>query len=317
MTAVGPVSAAVHRLARAGGERVLDLGPGRRDAAVRLATGDGRTVTCAGVDADELADAKARGVPHVVEVDADDPGWVDGVSPGPYDVVILGDLLSLVREPAALLRALAADHVLLAAGGDVVVSLPNISHRTVIADLVQGEFRYREAGIPDPRHVRFFTRSSFRRLAEDAGHTVVDVDRVTMPDDPCTGPPLPEVIDALHMTGPDSRTSYFVMRLRRTADVDGADPPDVADELERRLRQARDEVHRLEHEARLLREEHSANELQSQRRLEELQTAMRDMEETVGWRVATRYYRAMERLAPRGSSRRAWYARTVRRLTGR
>jgi hypothetical protein len=54
----------------------------------------------------------------------------------------------------------------------VVASIPNIAHGSVRLALLGGEFRYRDAGLLDRTHLRFFTRESVHDLFEESGYTI-------------------------------------------------------------------------------------------------------------------------------------------------
>ena len=92
---------------------------------------------------------------------------------GPYDVIIFGDVLEHLVDPWTLLRSLTAH---LAPGGRVIASIPNLRYYKVVRDLVlRGRFTYRESGVLDATHLRFFTRHEMLKLFERAGLEVVDV----------------------------------------------------------------------------------------------------------------------------------------------
>lgn len=88
---------------------------------------------------------------------------------GPFDVVILADVLEHMPEPLRLLQDVRER---LAPGGAVLVSLPNAVHWSVRAQIASGRFDYANKGILDRGHLRFFTRASAERLFEDAGFEV-------------------------------------------------------------------------------------------------------------------------------------------------
>ena len=90
-------------------------------------------------------------------------------SQGPFDAVIFGDVLEHMRDPWT---ALAAASELLAPGGRIVASIPNIAHWSARLALLRGRFTYAESGLFDATHLRFFTRRSARELAERAGYRV-------------------------------------------------------------------------------------------------------------------------------------------------
>lgn len=87
----------------------------------------------------------------------------------PFDVIILADVLEHVPEPERLLEAVRG---LLAPRGRVIVSLPNVAHWFVRAQLMAGRFEYSDKGILDRGHLRFFTKASAMRLFDRAGFSV-------------------------------------------------------------------------------------------------------------------------------------------------
>lgn len=92
---------------------------------------------------------------------------------GPYDCIVFGDVLEHLIDPWTLLRALTAH---LAPEGRVIASIPNLRYYKVVRDLVmRGRFTYRESGVLDATHLRFFTRHEMLKLFERAGLEVVDV----------------------------------------------------------------------------------------------------------------------------------------------
>jgi 2-polyprenyl-3-methyl-5-hydroxy-6-metoxy-1,4-benzoquinol methylase len=98
------------------------------------------------------------------------------------DCVVFADVLEHLPDPWAVLRRYRA---MLGPGGRVVVSVPNVAHRSVVEGLLRGRFDYVDAGILDRTHLRFFTRASAIDLLESTGFKVEQVrrnlDRVTQP----------------------------------------------------------------------------------------------------------------------------------------
>jgi 2-polyprenyl-3-methyl-5-hydroxy-6-metoxy-1,4-benzoquinol methylase len=87
-----------------------------------------------------------------------------------FDCVVFNDVLEHNVDPWAVLRSTAA---LLAPGGVVVASIPNVRNISVVLDLVvRGNWTYRDIGILDRTHLRFFTSRSIRALFADSGFTV-------------------------------------------------------------------------------------------------------------------------------------------------
>lgn len=129
-----------------------------------------------GVEPVPTAAALAReGLDDVHVGGADDPlpeGW-----PRP-DCVVFADVLEHLVDPWATLRRV---RTLLAPGGALVVSIPNVLHHSVVADLARGRFDYQDAGVLDRTHLRFFTAATARELVEHAGFRVERMERVIEP----------------------------------------------------------------------------------------------------------------------------------------
>lgn len=88
-----------------------------------------------------------------------------------YDYVIFADVLEhLVHAQDVLDRC----KTVLKENGKVLVSVPNVSHNSVIIDLMNDKFHYNPTGIMDNTHVRFFTRQSFADMAQQIGLTIVE-----------------------------------------------------------------------------------------------------------------------------------------------
>lgn len=105
--------------------------------------------------------------------DLNDPAVLAAID-GPFDVVLAGDVLEHLLDPLAVLRASAAK---LAAGGRVVLSIPNVGHADLRLALLQGQFEYRETGLLDATHIKFFTYDSLMALLADAHLMPIKMER--------------------------------------------------------------------------------------------------------------------------------------------
>jgi 2-polyprenyl-3-methyl-5-hydroxy-6-metoxy-1,4-benzoquinol methylase len=97
-----------------------------------------------------------------------------------YDVIVAGDILEHVVDPATLLKDL-RDH--LSPGGQVLVSVPNFGHWYPRGKVALGRFDYDQRGPLDHTHVRFFTRRTFERLVNECGLHIAERDVVGSPVD--------------------------------------------------------------------------------------------------------------------------------------
>lgn len=141
-------------------KRILDLGCSTGRLGERL-RGLGHTVV--GVDAMSLEGVSER-LDGFVAADLNH-GLPEEVGRG-YDVVLAADILEHLVDPEALLVEIAD---VLAPGGFIMVSVPNVAHWYPRLRFLSGRFDYDRRGILDKGHVRFFTAKSFERLARRAG----------------------------------------------------------------------------------------------------------------------------------------------------
>lgn len=87
-----------------------------------------------------------------------------------FDYVICGDILEHLKDPYSVVRRI---HQWLKPGGSLFVCVPNVRNYNVVIDLIlHGRWEYRDAGIMDRTHMRFFTRSSCSAMLSDAGFEV-------------------------------------------------------------------------------------------------------------------------------------------------
>jgi 2-polyprenyl-3-methyl-5-hydroxy-6-metoxy-1,4-benzoquinol methylase len=91
-----------------------------------------------------------------------------------FDLVIFGDVLEHLRDPLSALRQA---RPLLAPGGSVLISTPNVAHGDVRLALLSGRFNYTKLGILDQTHTRFFTRDSLVEFLHDAGFVLAELRR--------------------------------------------------------------------------------------------------------------------------------------------
>jgi predicted TPR repeat methyltransferase len=103
--------------------------------------------------------------------------------------IVMADVLEHLRSPKEILglvqRSLASDGVL-------YVSVPNIANITTRIGLLFGIFRYRERGILDATHLRFYTLRTIREELENAGFTLVAIRGSSIPIRLIIGSWMPE-----------------------------------------------------------------------------------------------------------------------------
>lgn len=88
-----------------------------------------------------------------------------------FDVAYFNDVLEHLADPYKVLADFRAK---MAPGGIIISSIPNIRyHNALIPILFKKDFRYRDYGVMDFTHLRFFTKKSIRRMYEDHGYEIV------------------------------------------------------------------------------------------------------------------------------------------------
>ncbi|HEX7192581.1 MAG TPA: class I SAM-dependent methyltransferase [Thermoanaerobaculia bacterium] len=105
------------------------------------------------------------------------------------DAIVLGDVLEHLRDPSTLLRLV---HDALGAKGRAFISVPNIANVTVRLGLLFGVFEYRDRGILDNTHLRFYTMRTIRRQIEEAGFRILAVRGSSVPIRLIVGRWMPE-----------------------------------------------------------------------------------------------------------------------------
>lgn len=95
-----------------------------------------------------------------------------------YDVIVLADVIEHLQFPSKALSLLSRH---LHTGGKILFSVPNVTYLGVICELASGNFRYRDEGLLDKTHLRFFSHQSLVELISDAGLDIVYEDTVEMP----------------------------------------------------------------------------------------------------------------------------------------
>ena len=222
---------------------------------------------------------------RVIVGNVDDREPWDQVDDESVEVITFGDVLEHLQDPLSVLQTARRK---LKPTGFIVTSLPNIAHGDVRLSLLHGSFRYRELGLLDRTHLRFFTADSIRELLREAGLTVVETKRVIVPlfatelelkkDD------FPDAVVEEIRANPEYETYQFVMK----SVID--DGSQAVAEMAERLRMETDRASVLEEQNRVLQQQ--VNEFLSaqtaieeeRRQLGELQ-AWRDHAETLDQRI--------------------------------
>ena len=105
--------------------------------------------------------------------------------------IVLADVIEHLRSPAHALRLV---RTALADEGHVFISVPNIANITVRLGLLFGVFEYRDRGILDHTHLRFYTIRTIRREIENAGFRIEEIGGSSVPVRLIIGRYTPELV---------------------------------------------------------------------------------------------------------------------------
>jgi SAM-dependent methyltransferase len=125
-----------------------------------------------GCEFDASAAAMAR--QHFDQVVEQDVETVDFAALGltrPFDLICLFDVLEHLVNPWKLLHGLQR---VSAPDAHALVSLPNASNLLLLYDALRGHWRYRNYGLLDFTHLRFFTDFDARKMFYQTGWRVLD-----------------------------------------------------------------------------------------------------------------------------------------------
>lgn len=196
------------------GSRVLELGPATGYMSRAFAA---RGCTVVGIEVDAgMAERAAEHCERVIvgDLDALDLDAELGGEPK-FDAIASADVIEHLKDPLGALRRLCR---FLADDGRVVISIPNVAHGSVRLALLQGRFEYRDWGLLDSTHLRFFTRESFEALLDEAGLDLLELRPHELPlgsteiefDEAAVPAPLAEALEA----DPDARAYQYVALAR-------------------------------------------------------------------------------------------------------
>ncbi len=153
-------------------KNVLEIGAGSGAITRHLVGANGCSVTALEINPASITKLRAF-TDNIYDLDLNDAGWVTSLSAsGPFDCIVAADVLEHLYDPWTVLRQMKS---LLSDKGSIVLSLPHAGHRTVLGCLFQEDLDYREWGLLDKTHIRFFGIHNIQTLHDQAGLAIEDV----------------------------------------------------------------------------------------------------------------------------------------------
>ena len=190
--------------------RVLEFGCATGYMSQVLKDRLGCTVVGIEIDRDAAAIAEQH-TERVIVGDAEVIDYAAELAGEEFDVVLFADVLEHLKQPGDVLRRV---RPFVAENGVVVASIPNIAHISVRLALLGGEFRYREWGLLDDTHLRFFTRASIQDLFEETGYVITHWvrQRLDLGETEIKVPQVPDAVREWLASDPEATTYQFVLR---------------------------------------------------------------------------------------------------------
>jgi 2-polyprenyl-3-methyl-5-hydroxy-6-metoxy-1,4-benzoquinol methylase len=190
--------------------RVLEFGCATGYMSEVLKNELGCTVT--GVEiSPEAAELAEQHTERVIVGDAEKIDYAAELAGEEFDVVLFADVLEHLKRPGDVLRRV---RPFVAENGVVIASIPNVAHGSVRLALLGGEFRYRDWGLLDDTHLRFFTRASIQDLFEETGYVVTHWlrQRLDLGETEISVPNVPDAVREWLASDPEATTYQFVLR---------------------------------------------------------------------------------------------------------
>jgi len=169
-----------------------------------------------GIEIDPARAEKARTYcreVHVANLETEDLGAF--LKEEKFDVIVCADVLEHLRKPGELLIGLKN---FLKPDGYLVTSIPNITHASIVYEMIHGRFEYKTEGLLDSTHIKLFSCTSALSLIEDAGYWIAELQKVcTLPrhtefkTDPISSEDK-KLLDAIYSRNPDANTYQFIIK---------------------------------------------------------------------------------------------------------
>lgn len=153
--------------------KVLEIGPSVGYMTKYMTNTLNCAVTCIEIDEESASSAKNFCQKMIVgDIDIID---LNKELDEEYDFIIIADVLEHLYRPDKVLNKLKE---FLKDDGEIWISTPNISHFSVIDELIKNRFKYNGYGILDNTHIRFFTMESLLEMVHKCGYLEKDIFKI-------------------------------------------------------------------------------------------------------------------------------------------
>lgn len=156
-----------------GAERILEIGCGTGLTASAIKNKSKNRVEIVGIEIEpDIAEKAKKNIDKVINADAErielpyDKGY--------FDCIIYAGILEHLRNPWDLLIK---NLKFLKQSGYVIAIMPNIAHYRIIKMLLKKEWNYRDRGILDDTHLRFFALKNIKAMFNKANLKIIEIIR--------------------------------------------------------------------------------------------------------------------------------------------
>jgi 2-polyprenyl-3-methyl-5-hydroxy-6-metoxy-1,4-benzoquinol methylase len=149
------------------GKRVLEIGAGP-GSITRVLRGERNSIVALELDQTAIP-FLSKHCDKVVAANLDEPSWPSSFEER-FDAIVAADVLEHLTDPWATLGRMKS---LLAPGGALVLSIPHAAHACILACLLHEDVEYRDWGLLDRTHIRFFGLRNLQAMIEKAGMKIV------------------------------------------------------------------------------------------------------------------------------------------------
>jgi 2-polyprenyl-3-methyl-5-hydroxy-6-metoxy-1,4-benzoquinol methylase len=159
-------------------KRVVEIGCGPGSITKILATQGQNKVTGLELDSEAIAIAKSF-CDKIFQADLNSTDWprlLDDYER--FDVAVAADVLEHLYDPWTALQRMVS---LIKPDGYLVISLPHVGHAAILGCIMNGDFEYRDWGLLDRTHIRFFCLKNIEDLFTQANLKIIEASYVTKP----------------------------------------------------------------------------------------------------------------------------------------
>ena len=153
--------------------RILEFGPANGRMTKYLSEKMGCVVDIVEIDEEagkEASNYSKNSLVGTEDGDIEKFYWLNKLKNEKYDSIIFADVLEHLRDPKKVIEECGA---LLKENGTIVMSVPNIAHNSILLNLINDEFEYKNVGLLDDTHIKFFTYKSLKRMIDESGYISV------------------------------------------------------------------------------------------------------------------------------------------------